>query len=206
MPVNLPANYHYTTTVPDAPNDPADDQPLMQINTASIGLWADVDHIGYNQGQGGVHNVIHLLPQTVSVPVIGSYTYLFSKTASGYIGDEVLYTRGGGGVGEVQLTVDLAPVASDPGFSYLPGGILIQWGSVLATAGVVNFPKKFKQSTSPFTIQMTFFGPTVMTNNTKLVYAVQASDDEKFQYTAVSSNPTTTRLYWLAIGQAKVTP
>jgi hypothetical protein len=47
--------FPYTPSIPSAPNDPADDQPLMQQNFASIQNLIAVDHVPFNNAIGGQH-------------------------------------------------------------------------------------------------------------------------------------------------------
>ena len=47
--------YTFNPTVPNAPNNPSVDQPVMLNNTVSeFGIWTQ-DHVGYNMLNGGTH-------------------------------------------------------------------------------------------------------------------------------------------------------
>jgi hypothetical protein len=45
----------YSSTIPNPPNDPADDVSTMQTNAGSIATIIAVDHVGFNVGGGGQH-------------------------------------------------------------------------------------------------------------------------------------------------------
>jgi hypothetical protein len=55
-------NFSYNQDIPDAPNNPSDDQPLMKTNTNSTFGIIAVDHVGFEQANGGYHTVIHQGP------------------------------------------------------------------------------------------------------------------------------------------------
>jgi len=71
--------FAYFPNVPNAPDDPADDQPQMQINTASISSLISVDHIGFNTANGGYHNVIHFTSQGSDPAPIALIGQLYTK-------------------------------------------------------------------------------------------------------------------------------
>ncbi len=52
---------NYNLNIPDGPNDPSADQPLMKENTNSIDTWTNVDHIKFAAGAGntaGTHKQV----------------------------------------------------------------------------------------------------------------------------------------------------
>lgn len=115
----------YNRGIPNEPNDPSQDQPIMKRNTNSIDDWTSLsgDHFGFNVSLGGYHRYIHQPPQTapVSIAAIGQ-TYV--KT----VGSDVqLFYKSGAGV-ETQLTGPNAALAAANGYTWLPGKILMQWG------------------------------------------------------------------------------
>lgn len=63
----------YTTTIPAAGNDPADDQPLMQTNYASINTLIGVDHVSFAGPGYGEHEQVTFnnknTPSTPTDPV-----------------------------------------------------------------------------------------------------------------------------------------
>jgi hypothetical protein len=49
-------NFVYNRDIPDAPNNPSDDQPDMKDNTNSTDDLIDEDHYSFNDNNGGLHN------------------------------------------------------------------------------------------------------------------------------------------------------
>lgn len=48
-------DFKYTLNIPNGPNNPSNDQPIMQTNNNSNALIWDVDHYGFNNINGGLH-------------------------------------------------------------------------------------------------------------------------------------------------------
>ena len=55
--------FNYNRNIPNAPNNPSSDQPLMQINTNSIEDLLDVDHFSFGETNGGTHKQVQLINQ-----------------------------------------------------------------------------------------------------------------------------------------------
>lgn len=51
-------NVTYNLDIPDGPNNPSDDQPLMKVNTNAVNTILNVDHIGFNDNDGGLHQQV----------------------------------------------------------------------------------------------------------------------------------------------------
>lgn len=142
MPVN---NFNYVTDVPDGPDDPSDDQPDMKINTNSIPLLIGVDHVTFGVNKGGIHNQV-TFPAVSVAPGLGD-------------GDAVEFvqnfsTPGGFGVkawpvwkndpliGNIPLIIGY-PIPTANGVTYLPGGIILQWGTIVNAASQTATPVTF---------------------------------------------------------------
>ncbi len=196
MPV--PQNWNYVSNIPDGPNNPSDDQPNMKINTNSISGFLSVDHFGFGNNQGGAHEKVQLFNVAGSTPPAGllnGYETIYSQAIAG--NGELFFTRGNSGTG-IQLTGPGTPTVSQNGYTFLPGGILIQWGIKLAagTSGSVSFPTNFKAATTPFTIQLTLFRNSG--NQSVAVDSGTPPSNTQFNYRTSSGGSD---IYWLAIGQ-----
>jgi hypothetical protein len=137
--------FSYFPNVPNAPDDPADDQPQMQINTASISSLISVDHIGFNTANGGYHNIIHFPNQGSDPAPIALIGQLYTKQVTfNSITDNALFFESGGGR-ITQLTTPGTASGTANGYTFLPGGIILQWGVVSmafssgSTTGTVTF-------------------------------------------------------------------
>ena len=96
-----------------------------------------IDHIDNNGNPGakpaGYHKVIHMVPQGSNPAAIAGYGQLFSKTVTSVISDTALFWETGTGIVS-QLTMNILPKAAANGYTYLPGGILLQWGIVAGSS------------------------------------------------------------------------
>lgn len=128
----------YNRDIPDAPNNPSTDQPLMKINTNAIDTLIAVDHISFNATDGGYHTVIHQKPTIDPVNVAGvGQTYV--KTASG---DQNLFFESG--LGTIYQLTGFAKNLASNGYLTLPGGLIVQWGTNTSSNGsTINFPTAF---------------------------------------------------------------
>lgn len=217
--------FPYNRNVPNAPDDPADDQPEMLKNTQSTDDIIAEDHVSFTKANGGYHKIIHLVAQGAgAIPLpASSLGYLWSRTDHSYTGNEDLWFRGGGlaagAAGEIQMTLPFKPdsgtvvTPNDPGpptggsqgYSFLPGGILIQWGSTalgLSSSSSVVFNKTYN-ATPPLILLTPFFYSSQTVNN--IFYYISASSATGFTMLGrISASALTNKFYfnWLAIGQA----
>ncbi len=144
-------NYTYTRDIPDGPNNPSADQPIMKTNANSTDSILNIDLYGFNDNNGGFHQKSTYVVQgsdPVPLNTDGAQGIVYSKTASGIA--EIFVNRFGSAT-PVQLTRGAISVsgnansAGSTGYTFLPGGILIQWGTVTATTSgaAITFPVTF---------------------------------------------------------------
>ena len=132
------------------------DYQNIQDNFQQLEVAYGVDHTVFSDTSGvppggitGMHKGIHMIPQAAPAAISG-YGQLFNNTVNdGYDTDEILYFLTGGNK-LMQLTSNVQPSAAANGYTFLPGGILIQWGKkgsstassvpVLFTTANIDFP------------------------------------------------------------------
>lgn len=153
---DIPYNYN----VPATPDDPADDQPQMLINTQGIGLWTDRDHITFKEQNAGLHRLVRfpttldpaaIPPGPVNPPV--SPPALFTQTVNSL---PQLFWFSGDNSQTISQYVSGSTNASN-GSTFLFGSNIIKWGIstiptpgnthktgtvTFATEGVNSFPNK----------------------------------------------------------------
>lgn len=157
-----------------------------------------IDHIDNNGSPGsqpaGYHKVIHIVPQGSNPGAVAGYGQLYSKTINSFTTDQALFWETGAGLIQ-QLTVNLTPVASTNGYTFLPGGIILQWGvkSSPGSSGNVTFPIPFPSNC--FNVSLTQRRDS--SSSTQGMYLNGAPTTTQFSYNG-SSAPTS--LYWFAIG------
>lgn len=153
----------YNTGIPDAPNNPSNDQPLMKVNTDAIDTFVAVDHVGFNvqSGTSGFHNKTTYSVQGSDPGNVADGPQVYSKLVT-YTGGstdiELFLKKSSVDVNNpnsvIQLTDTIFGASpNQQGYSWLPGGVIIQWGRSTASfdptvAGgfAVNFPNVFPNS------------------------------------------------------------
>ncbi len=196
-------NFSYVTGIPATNNNPSQDQPNMQTNTDSISGLISVDHIGFGtfDNSGGTHNQVQLKNRPPPLPPGGlqnGYETLYSAVVAG--SGEIFFTRGALG-NNIQLTGPGVPSAIQNGYTFLPGGILLQWGFVNGAVHRVTTPVLFP---TPFPTVNGFFSLTLGQVRTDLANGadninIAATSTMGFSYYNTSGSGIT-GFYWMAIG------
>lgn len=159
-----------------------------------------VDHINNNGQPGskpaGYHKVIHVVPQASNPGAVAGYGQLFSKTINSYTSDQALFWETGAGLVQ-QLTVNVTPSATTSGYSFLPGGIIIQWGQSTSGTGTqpISFPIVFPNAC--FNVQITQTSTDFISTPASVKYSSGFSNSGfTFLYKGSSING----FFWFAIG------
>ena len=139
----------YNLNIPAANNAPSDDQPNMLVNTNSISSLIDKDHFTFSETNSGWHRkstyIAGSAPGSASDQIVE-----YGKTSSG--STELFIQRDGVGT-EIQLTRG-NPSVSANGYTFLPGGLLLQWGSVNATQSGVTFSFPISFTSSVYSVTL----------------------------------------------------
>ena len=157
------------------------------------------NHVDVNDANYGKHNFSEYIDQSTNTPVIVA-------------GECAVYGRAAGGLTQLTFTPDgnnnvyqLTRAIPNPptnfalanGWSFLPGGLFIQWGSVNSPGSgpsTVTFPTPF--TNPPFSIQIT---PRNDGSHSAFTYYIDGSPNNiSFKYRGSTSGSDT--LYWVAIG------
>jgi len=157
--------FSYFPNVPGAANDPADDQPQMQVNTQSISNIIDVDHVGFNTPNGGFHEKVTFNANTAAPGFGTGVSALFANLGSGGISQP--FWQNSAGSREI-LSIAAQSLAGN-GYLRLENGLTIQWGApaVVTGNGSFNFPIGF--TTQCYVVVIT---PIRNSSNVDIVYVV----------------------------------
>jgi len=159
-----------------------------------------VDHINNNGQPGsnpaGYHNVIHVVPQGSNPGAVTGFGQLFSKTVNSFTSDEALFWETGSGLVQ-QLTVNLTPSATTNGYTFLPGGIIMQWGQSTSSSATqtVTFPVAFP--TNCFNVQVTNTSSSTTASGSNVLYS---SGFSKTGFTFKYAGSSINGFFWFAIG------
>lgn len=189
--------FAFSTTVPTTGHLPSIDYTTMAANNVSAAGIMAVDHIGFNITGGGWHNQ-STYPNLGSAPTTASgQLALYSK--AGAVSSELWMIRDANAGTATALTTSKigAPTVSTNGCSWLPGGILIQWGtSSVPTSGtqVVTFPVAFPNNAYNVSV-------TGIRNNSggDGVFVLTGSVGNT-GFTLRNGSGSISSVYWMAIG------
>ncbi len=199
-------SFTYTTGIPAAGNNPSVDQPKMQTNTNSINSLIAVDHFTFSSGNAGAHNRVQLGEIATTIPAGlkgGGFETLYAKVAGsaplGPLG-EIFYHRAGALTG-IQLTGPGTPTLNvNNGYTFLPGGIMIQWGlkqPAVAGDNVIAFTPVFSNQCLHVTV-------SVVSNTAGVIATNKQGSTSVAGFTAIVSPlipvGTLADVSWIAIG------
>ncbi len=192
----------YSTTIPQ-PNDDLDVSVTdIQQNFLTANTVMDIDHYPFNNltATKGQHKQVQIVNQAAIPPGLanGAET-IYSKNIPS--GGELFFTRGSSGV-EIQLTGPGDTSATLQGHSFLPGGLLIQWGEIInpgSGSTPVTFPTPFPSGSAPFSITLTVRRNA--TSNAIVYYVDEATPPTSTGFNYVGTTSGSQFLYWMAIGK-----
>lgn len=161
-----------------------------------------VDHVNQNLAGPGAHLKCSLKEISGSLPLSpfgAGYETLYSKITSSPTEGNVFFLRGGEGAG-IQLTGPGTPTISGfNGFTFLPGGILYQWG-IFAPAftgdNTIGYPTTFPNAV--FNISL-----TTDTSNANVVTVLKTGSANQTNFIAIVSvivPVAPVAIFWTAIG------
>jgi len=197
--------FNYISDRPNPPNNPSTDVPDMKTNCNSISAILAVDHIGFNAANGGFHNVIHFSNQGADPVADGTHGTLYTKILTNYGNSDtaLFFETGGGRI--FQLTTNpggAGPIPQNPtsGYSFLPGGFLIQYGFASSSNAspnlAVTFPIAF--TTSVLTLQL----DVLENSNSRRLWHLNSVTASGFDAYIQDTNGSSVsnQVYWMAIG------
>ena len=164
-----------------------------------------IDHVNNNGQPGtnpaGYHTVIHSVPQAGDPAAITGYGQLYSKNVTSIPpnSDTALFWETSAGLIQ-QLTVNLTPKLAENGYSFLPGGLIFQWGiktvavntttPLLFATDNINFPN------ACFNVNIT----GIRTNSGGDGIFLLAASIGPMGFTFRNGSGSITQAYWTAIG------
>ncbi len=136
--------FTYTAATPTGTNQPAQDRPLMTDNFQYLNVFGPRDHqFPSDTGTAniGTHKQVTLSNLAGTPGFASANSVLFAKSVSGL--SQLFFDNNGT---PTQLTGN-AILNAASGYTYLAGGLLLQWGFQLASNGAtVNWPIAFTGS------------------------------------------------------------
>lgn len=190
----------YTPGTPNATDPIPSTQQPIQNNFLSLNQQFGVDHLPLTSSTPyGYHNKATLVQQSAAPTAVSLADILYTISAGTPAKTELYMLRSSGdGGAAIQLT-DFAggPVINNPGSTFLPGGIILNWGTVSATTSgaTATFASAFPNICWGVVISV----DTSTSNPSGNVAYVTSGDISKTGFKAwVTSSART--CFWFAIG------
>lgn len=196
--------YAFNTAIPAADNDPSDDQPDMKNNNISLNSLFGVDHYSFNDTNGGYHLYGTFIAQgSASEPFATTSGVMFGKIVNG---DTWPHWKNSTGSAIPLLTG--RPLAANNGYTYLPGGLVMQWGILSPVSDNAINTVTFATSnvdfnSTPYYVSMQVFTPALISSSTRILTILQTKSSTDFTfYLQNTTSVAITGVLWMAIGEA----
>ncbi len=174
----------------------------LQENFTQINNQFLIDHVPLTSTSGippnGYHKAIHLVQQAAPVAVADVGEIWCTTANDGYSSDTLFFQKTGLNL-NTQLSRNFQPtVAGGNGYTFIPGGLVYQYGSSSAVTNssstTITFPIKF--TANVFSIQL-----TAVTNDNSTIRLSLLNSPTLTQFTTTqTSSSHFINLYWVAIG------
>lgn len=191
----------YTSNIPQSGETLGSTRARINTNFQEIATVEAVNHIAFNDGDAGKHKFLQM-PVQAAPTTAASEGGVFVKDDANMIAQ--LYYKGESEGSSYQLTTAtdgadaaIGTIGASNGWSFLPGGVLIQWGSDTAPAGTSGFftyPRAF--GATPYSLQVSLVRTSSSSSSYDLL--ISTLDATQFKTNSGFSNPHT--FYWMAIG------
>lgn len=191
----------YNPNIPQANDRPSQSQGqiLTNFQQADIGFFKD--HISWTNAviaDRGKHKSVTLkassIPSTASTDLA-----LYSRTSGGEVKLFFRYPSDGT---TVRLSNVDAPQSTDNGYTWLPGGMALQWGFQAVPGNVattINFPIEFNGN--PFSVNLTWARDSTG-DSIAYIYTGNFNPSSTGFQAFTNKGGTPMRIYWMAIGPA----
>jgi hypothetical protein len=194
----------YTLGIPADGQSLGNSKPQVRTNFTQIFNAFALNHVPLNGSGQGKHLFVQM-PEDADKVTGANEIGLYCKEAQSYA--NLFFRQETGGAdpdknqGAIIQMTNVAPVNSANGRSFLPGGLLIQWGvTTLDSNGqaTINFSPSFSLAgvnNAPWNIQLTMATGAVAVQ--RCVYANNVVFDK---FDIVSTNGQSRTVFWMAIG------
>lgn len=141
----------YQPNVPLSGNSLGQTRPIINTNFVDIDLAFRANHVPMTTNNTGYHTHVDMTAQAANPNPIATLVSHYSKQVAGIT--EWFFQREAPGSQVIQMS-RLTPVPLSQGFTFLPGGLLLQWGSFsVPFVNPITFPVPF--TGVPFSVQVT---------------------------------------------------
>lgn len=196
----------YFPNIPAATDDPSVSQSAIQTNFGTLNTAFALNHVALGSGGSqGKHNFVEMPNQGSTPTTISGEGTLYTVSASG---SQLNYVADNNATDLYQMTrtihASYATFGTNPGWTFLPGGMLMMWGTLAASSSVtrsVNFAALSLPNFTnpPYSIQVTSQRPT-SDPGSSFEYYVDNSTVATTGFNVLNRSGHSYGYYWVAIG------
>jgi len=195
-----------------------EDYQNLQNNFTQINTTYNTDHVPLTEAsQNGYHTVVHLAKQVAgTVGISNTFSLYEEQTNDGYATRQQLFAISGTGT-PYALTRNFTPSLGTNGITFLPGGLVIQWGFVNGTHSANNHFNQGDVGTVTFSAVNTAFpnncygvwfslqystaaGGVIPDGTASVQYDTNTLSKLKFDWSFSTGSSKFTNFMWVAIG------
>lgn len=192
----------YQPGIPTGTVDLDEDYQNIQGNFQQLDTTFGIDHTTFSNqtAQNGYHRVIHIIPNTGNPAAVSAIGEVYVRTINDGINtDTALYFQSGLG-NVIQLTRNFVPSISANGYTFLPGGLIFQWGTAISNTSSPN-----SSVTLPLPFPSSIFGVQICVrenSSSRRIWHINTLSTTNFTaYIQDSSGSSVANtFYWTAIG------
>lgn len=191
----------YNANIPTGTVNLDEDYINLRNNFQQLNTSFGKDHYEFDNAtsSNGYHKAVHLVQQVAPAAVAGAGSLYCTTVNDGINNDQTLYYKTGANR-IIQLTRNFVPVAASSGYTFLPGGLIIQWATIAAVGTTLTSRTFTSMSLIPFpnscfSMQATMYDAAATGTNVLILSSVTATG---FKYYNTSSSAKT--FFILAIG------
>lgn len=201
----------FTSNIPQSGETLGSTRARVNTNFQQLAVVEAINHVAFNDADQGKHKFLQM-PEQAAAPTTAANEGGFYTKDSG--GTNLFYRSESLG-SEYKITAvddafiarfgtntlyDPVPQNQNGGWTFLPGGLLLMYGTALMASGsgIVRFPKSF--SAAPYSIQLTMQKPGDSIDVFMIRDAISAPTATEMRVRNTDSN--TRLLNWMAIGPA----
>lgn len=190
------------------------DYQNIQNNFQQLDTTFGQNHVTFSNGtpQNGYHTKVALTPMATPAAIAG-YGQLFSNTVTDVNNDTALFWLTGGNR-LIKLTENIVPVASGNGYSFLPGGLIVQWGRKITpltggSGGTITFATEsgtdniaFPNNCFAVWTNLIYVSGNLPTSDNAATIAIQNPGFGATSFTWRCQTPSNryTGFFWMALG------
>lgn len=191
----------YQPTIPTGNLDLDVDYKNIQDNFSQLNTTYAVDHVALTDGtaQNGYHKAMHMVQQVAPAAVSGVGSLYCTTVTDGLDTDQILYYKTGLNK-IIQMTRNFVPLAATNGYTFIPGGLMVQWGRIgspVSGDNTVLFATSNKDF--PSNCFNVFLSLERSNANTSMI-VIKTGSISKTGFKAILPTSGSTAFFWLAIG------